>query len=84
MQPFILTQAQAEAVYSAMCALNNVGGCIDCRIGYIRVNESAIAGILIMARGKRTERHDNQAAFAAAYGLNGTDTFNHQSTDTTE
>lgn len=28
----ILTKAQAEAVYSAMCALNNVGGALWCRM----------------------------------------------------
>ena len=29
----ILSQAIAKAVYDAMCALNNVGGTLDARIG---------------------------------------------------
>lgn len=66
----ILKQAQAEAVYSAMVALNNVGG---------------ISGDLTLSEGLRVqwlksvtvrdglsgprEEYPNQAAFAAAYGL---------------
>lgn len=66
----ILNQAQAEAVYSAMCALNNIGGRIDARIGYTRVNETVSAGILVTAPDHSTEQYNDQAAFAAAYGLN--------------
>lgn len=66
----ILNQAQAEAVYSAMVALNNVGN---------------IAGDLTLSEGLRVqwlesvtvrdglsgplEYYLNQAAFATAYGL---------------
>lgn len=66
----ILNQAQAEAVYSAMAALNNVGN---------------IAGDLTLSEGLRVqwlesvtvrdglsgplEYYLNQAAFATAYGL---------------
>lgn len=66
----ILNKAQAEAVYSAMCALNNIGN---------------IAGDLTLSEGLRVqwlesvtvrdglsgprEYYLNQAAFAAAYGL---------------
>lgn len=65
----ILTPAQAEAVYRAMCELNNIGGRIDARIGYTRVNETVSVGILVTAPGQSTEQHNDQAAFAAAYGL---------------
>ena len=66
----ILTQAQAEAVYSAMCALKNAGG---------------ICGDLTLAEGLRVqwltevtirdglsgplEEYPDQSAFATAYGL---------------
>lgn len=72
----ILTQAQAEAVYSAMCTLNNVGGRLSCidlgqqaRDPQIRV---PVGGSIIIERGVPhcdREAHDNQAAFATAYGL---------------
>lgn len=67
----ILNQAQAEAVYSAMVALNNVGG---------------ISGDLTLSEGLRVqwlksvtvrdglsgprEEYPNQSGFATAYGLN--------------
>jgi len=78
----VLTTAQAQAVYAAMVALNNVGGTIkvtlplgrgnaparDCiRVfeddGMVKVNR--IEDFVIDSR----EAYDNQAAFAAAYGL---------------
>lgn len=64
----ILNQAQAEAVYSAMCALNNVNAEIDTFVGDIRVLERG-GVVRVFERGFIVERHSNQAAFAAAYGL---------------
>lgn len=72
----ILNQAQAEAVYSAMCELNNVGGRLSCidlgelqRDPQVRCMEY---GAVIIGRGTPffdSEMHDSQSAFAAAYGL---------------
>lgn len=67
----ILNQAQAEAVYSAMCALNNVGG-IE---GDLTLNEGLRVQWLecVTVRdglfGPREEYAD-QSDFATAYGLN--------------
>ena len=41
----ILSQAIAKAVYDAMCALNNVGGTLDARIGEIHVYERASGNV---------------------------------------
>ena len=65
----ILNQAQAEAVYSAMCALNNVSGRVDAQMPSGRVVEGANGVILVIAYGKPLEDYGNQAAFATAYGL---------------
>lgn len=80
----ILTQAQAEAVYSAMCHLNNVGAQIKVRIPttgnpaiesgcLISVYEDEEGPVYVAAisvyRTTQREVHDNQAAFAAAYNL---------------
>ena len=66
----ILNQAQAEAVYSAMCALNNVGATV--RVVFerepIEVYELK-KGLVQVCGPESIERHDNQAAFATAYGL---------------
>ncbi len=68
----ILNQAQAEAVYSAMCALNKVG-CIQ---GDLTLNE----GLRVQWLKRMTvrdglsgprEEYAEQFAFAAAYGLDG-------------
>lgn len=67
-QALILTAAQAQAVYSAMCALDNVRGRLDIVMRDVRVKEYANAVILITSKGM-SEDHSNQAAFAAAYGL---------------
>lgn len=68
----VLNKPQAEAIYSAMCALNNVIG----RIGSmslpeagIVVNEFANGRVIINSIYVGDESHANQAAFAAAYGL---------------
>lgn len=77
----ILTPAQAEAVYSAMCALNNVSGAqlqtvIPATTGAVRVREmpSGTIAIEYLLRsqapdGLWLETYDNQSAFATAYGL---------------
>ena len=75
----ILSQSQAEAVYSAMCALNNVGG----RIEHMQFPTDAGESVSVVERldGKvdvwlsrngqahESESHANQAAFADAYGI---------------
>ena len=66
----ILSKPQAEAVCSAMCALNNVSGRVDAQMPSGRVVECANGVILVTAYGKPSEDYDNQAAFATAYGLN--------------
>ena len=69
----ILNQAQAEAVYSTMCALNNIGdlsGDIsldDCEVRISRSGEISVRGRRLAER----EIYTHQAAFAAAYGLDG-------------
>ena len=73
-----LTRAQAEAVYTAMCALNNVGGLIvatfrDNEGRGIRVRELAGGTVRVTTdtcgHPSEQERHDNQAAFVTAYNL---------------
>ena len=66
----ILNQAQAEAVYSAMCALNNVGMRINtCDDDMVRVAEHQ-SGVITVYHGDTVrDVYANQAAFATAYGL---------------
>lgn len=81
MPNLILNQSQAEAVYSAMCALNNVSGRIDASMPAgggtgARVRET-IDGSILVAGEFRGEAHGgpwkeiyaDQNAFATAYGL---------------
>ena len=81
----ILNQAQAEAVYSAMCALNNVGAAICVQIPEsgryssgnppLEVAElfGGVVAIGYRLNGERApitlERHNSQDEFATAYGL---------------
>ena len=75
-RPRILTQDQAEAVYSAMCALNNVNALLSTFIRtdsgkFIEVHDN---GDEITLWSKEVElptkeTHTGQSAFAAAYGL---------------
>lgn len=71
----ILNKSQAEAVYSAMCALNAVEATISSismRDEYglsIVVNTTSRGMWMIKSVRNTSEWHDNQAAFAAAYGL---------------
>lgn len=66
----ILNQAQAEAVYSAMCALNNVGViCGDLTLAEgLRVQWLDRVTIRDGLSGPR-EEYPSQSAFATAYGL---------------
>ena len=76
----ILNTAQAEAVYSAMCALNNVGAKVDVTFGNpdngIHVYEYKWGGagkvyVYRMSIGTviGDECYADQSAFATAYGL---------------
>lgn len=64
----ILNKSQAEAVYSAMCELNNVSGYIDAVLQGVRVKEHANGVVQITKKGE-SEDYSNQSAFATAYGL---------------
>lgn len=74
----ILTPAQAEAVYSAMCALNNIGARLDAfdldadglEIRN-RTNGEIVIGYIVSnaKRGTVLESYADQSAFATAYGL---------------
>ena len=66
----ILTTTQAEAVYSAMCHLNNVGvigGDLTLTEG-LRVQWLECVTVRDGLSGPR-EEYPNQAAFATTYGL---------------
>ncbi|CAB3914372.1 hypothetical protein LMG26841_05168 [Achromobacter dolens] len=72
----ILNPAQAQAVYSAMCALNVIGDAakVHARFpvdgGMLHVVERNDGEIEAWIAGSgEVETHDNQAAFAAAYDL---------------
>ncbi|OZI20086.1 hypothetical protein CAL26_21260 [Bordetella genomosp. 9] len=69
MNPPILTQAQAEAVYSAMCALNNVGGMIGATLGEAHIAEFPSGRIEVWRSADAREMYSGQTDFAAAYGL---------------
>lgn len=71
----ILNQSQAEAVYSAMCALNNVAADKGAasfesgRMNGIYVNwQTHVVAIQVGVVGP-SEYYADQAAFATAYGL---------------
>lgn len=72
----ILNQAQAEAVYSAMCAFNNIG-VSDGHVAIagaraqedVRVNWDHSVAVGVGAMGGKREDYETQAAFAAAYSL---------------
>lgn len=73
----ILTQAQAKAVYDAMCALNNVGATIKASFGSVHtdgVNVFESLGEIHVALVQKydvvdSEIYAGQSAFAAAYSL---------------
>lgn len=66
----MLTKAEAEMVYSAMCALNNVGGKLAANLESVRVIETK-QGVTISDNqlSRPQEHYDSQAEFAMAYGL---------------
>lgn len=68
----ILNQSQAEAVYSAMCALNNVGAKLHASL-YERAQRIDIreAGgfVCVEVDGQRREVFESHDVFAATYGL---------------
>ncbi len=74
----ILSQPQAEAVYSAMCALNNVNARLHARdVGRtdeglpIQIHETE-TGVIVISTGTQVlERYGTQGRFAAAHGLEG-------------
>lgn len=78
----ILNQSQAEAVYAAMCALNNVGARLSAHglgydaDGFAISAEQSETGLVSIGTGfapnaerKVLERYASQSAFATAYGL---------------
>lgn len=70
----ILNKSQAEAVYSAMAALNNLGTVYLFKVEYPTYGVRAAIGDPVTVRGGEDsyeiETYADQAAFAAAYGLN--------------
>lgn len=80
----ILSQPQAEAIYSAMCALKDSGNsylrvCFDAPHGMRIAASSMIYGVIVSlhgefddptSRAKEEELYYSQSAFATAYGLN--------------
>lgn len=70
-QTKILTKAQAEAVYSAMCALlNNVEfRACDLSFGKAIVKRASNGTISVIGTVGDDECYDSQFAFATAYGL---------------
>lgn len=67
----ILNSAQAEAIYSAMCALNNVGMRLSVRVDEVRVWESESGEVFVQAPGVLAEIWESQGAFCDAYELQG-------------
>ncbi len=74
----ILTQVQAESVYSAMCALNNVNARVKAMFGNVATDGVNVFeeddGCVRVARVnaydvREHEEYNDQAAFADAYGL---------------
>lgn len=75
----ILNESQAEAVYSAMCALNNVGGTLRTFFGSYdngqqveeSIHRTGIIQVFEMGHGVaiRQEKYSSQSAFGIAYGL---------------
>ena len=78
----ILTKPQAEAIYSAMYALKNVGGKMDASVpnlsnpkkhGHFVVVREMSADVIEVragfAEGAEREDYRNQSAFVDAYGI---------------
>ena len=70
----ILNKAQAEAIYSAMCALNNVSGRISGTIVFpddmaVTCWSEGDSTVSAVDGNGASEYYADQAAFAAAYTL---------------
>lgn len=80
----ILTKEQAQAVFDAMCALNNVSANDGLHLSFVgSFGRSAVqrfsvieqaSGLIAVSRGPQpapyeVEHHINQNAFASAYGV---------------
>ena len=77
----ILNKSQAEAVYSAMCALNNVNFGRSIALSFNTTEDQRVTvrefvethevhiGMELQAVTFKTELHADQSAFATAYGL---------------
>lgn len=72
----ILNQSQAEAVYSAMCALNNVSARLDCFFWGEAIHARELPDCRIVIHqtlpgrpAAEPEIHADQSAFATAYSL---------------
>lgn len=67
----IMNKSQAEAVYSAMVALNNVSGAItEVRMDNIRIHQTNDGKVLVDdAVSDKLEIYTDQGQFATAYGL---------------
>lgn len=68
----ILTKAQAEGVYRAMCEINNVGERLDkitLASGELYVRENEAGQVIVESLEDGVETHFNQSEFATAYGL---------------
>lgn len=78
----ILAKAQAEALYSAMVALNNISGKMDAlfalpgdNAGQVHAHENIITGevhirLINCDDGEKRELYTSQHSFAEAYGVN--------------
>ena len=81
----ILNRSQAEAVYNAMCALNNVSANQGIQLSFVgdwegdmyrfSVQEDANGRVVVsqgpIPKPQKIEQYPDQADFAAAYGLDG-------------
>lgn len=68
----ILNQAQAEAVYQAMCALNNVGATVSAEFHQDGLQAYSLSDGSVAVQNDTTlglETYNTQADFATAYGL---------------
>jgi hypothetical protein len=66
----ILNKSQAEAIYRAMCELNNVNGTVnEVDLGSAKVNASSAGIEVSQDRTGPMEFYLTQTAFATAYGL---------------
>lgn len=66
----LLTKSEAEMVYSAMCALNNVDGKLAATLGAIRVVETEQGVTILDDKNLHLREHyDSQAEFAQVYGV---------------